>query len=314
MRLRQIEVFRAVMLAGSVSAAARLLNVSQPVVSRVLQHAESTLGFALFDRRGGRLKPTPEAQTLFVQVQRAFGEIERVDALASNLRRGSSGLLRIAATPSLASHLLPAALQAMRAAYPGVACDLWANHTSQIEHDLGAFEIDAGFAIEPLERVTLSVTTLAEGEMVLVAPRAWAEGVMRLGDRAWLAERPLIGLAEATPLGERLAAALESARWEAETFLRVQTYALAGALVEKGLGYAFVDAYTASGLDAQRVLLLRLAPRIAFSLGMMCGAGVVRSLLVDRLADCLSAAAAGCAQDVARRAVPGELVLAPHQR
>ena len=125
----------------------------------------------------------PEAEALFAQVQRAFGEIERGDALASNLRRGASGLLRIAATPSLASHLLPEALQAMRSAHPEVACDLWANHTSQIEHDLAAFEIDVGIAIEARERVTLAVVPVTQGEMVLAAPRAWLAGVLRPGGR-----------------------------------------------------------------------------------------------------------------------------------
>ena len=90
MRLRHIEVFRAVMLTGSASAAARLLSVSQPVVSRVLQHAELGLGFALFERARGRLLPTAEARALFAQVQRAWGEIERVEALAANLRRGAA--------------------------------------------------------------------------------------------------------------------------------------------------------------------------------------------------------------------------------
>jgi len=124
MRLRQIEGFRAVMMTGSVSEAARLLHVSQPVVSRVLQHAEAGLGFALFERKRGRLLPTPEAQALFSQVQRAWDEIARIDALSANLRHGASGLLRVAATPSLATSVLPAALAAMRAAQPGVECDL----------------------------------------------------------------------------------------------------------------------------------------------------------------------------------------------
>lgn len=64
MRLRHIEVFNAVMLTGSVSAAARLMNVTQPAVSRILAHAELQLGFALFHRLKGRLVPTTEAQTL----------------------------------------------------------------------------------------------------------------------------------------------------------------------------------------------------------------------------------------------------------
>jgi len=55
MRLRHIEVFNAVMLTGSVSAAARLINVTQPAVSRILAHAELQLGFPLFHRLKGRL-------------------------------------------------------------------------------------------------------------------------------------------------------------------------------------------------------------------------------------------------------------------
>lgn len=57
MRLRQIEVFRAVMLVGTVSEAARMLNVSQPVVTRVLQHTELQLGFRLFDRTRAACSP-----------------------------------------------------------------------------------------------------------------------------------------------------------------------------------------------------------------------------------------------------------------
>lgn len=64
MRLRHIEVFNAVMLTGTVSRAARLISVSQPAVSRILQHAELQLGFALFQRSKGRLVATPEALTL----------------------------------------------------------------------------------------------------------------------------------------------------------------------------------------------------------------------------------------------------------
>jgi len=50
MRLRHIEVVHAVLLTGSVSAAARLLHITQPAVSRALQHAELQLGFPLFER------------------------------------------------------------------------------------------------------------------------------------------------------------------------------------------------------------------------------------------------------------------------
>jgi DNA-binding transcriptional LysR family regulator len=309
MRLRQIEVFRAVMLAGSVSEAARMLHVSQPVVSRVLRHAEAGLGFALFERSRGRLAPTPEAHALFAQVQRAWGEIERIDALSANLRRGASGLLRVAATPSLATSVLPAALAAMRAAHPGVECDLWASHTHEIAAHLLAYEVDVGIAIEPPAQVALTATPLACGEMVLVAPRAWVREVLRPGERGWLAGRPFVALAEATPLGERLAARLEQAGWRPQRALRVQTYALAGLLVEQGLGYAFVDGFTAASLAPERVVVLRLAPPIAFELHLLRNAGTPPSVLAGRLETCLRSAAATLTDALGARCLPETMAL-----
>lgn len=296
MRLRQIEVFRAVMMAGSVSEAARVLHVSQPVVSRVLRHTEISLGFVLFERTRGRLIPTPEAHALFAQVQRAWLEIERIEALSGNLRQGATGLLRIAATPSLATSVLPGALAALRASSPGVECDLWASHTHEIENYLLAFEVDAGLAIEPPIHPALACNTVAEGEMVLCAPREWSSGVLRLDDERWLAERPFIALAEATPLGLRLSAMHELGAASARRVLSVQTYALAGTLVEQGLGYAFVDAYTAATLDPARVLLLRLAPQVSFRLCSLRHASAATSVLRGRLHACIAQAATAQSQ------------------
>ena len=54
MRARQLEVFIAVMRAGTVTAAARMLNISQPALSQILLHTEDELGFTLFERVKGR--------------------------------------------------------------------------------------------------------------------------------------------------------------------------------------------------------------------------------------------------------------------
>ena len=61
MRLRHVEIFHAVFSNGSIRAAARALNVSQPSVSKMLRHAEDQLGFKLFTVVRGRTMPTDEA-------------------------------------------------------------------------------------------------------------------------------------------------------------------------------------------------------------------------------------------------------------
>ena len=67
---RQIEAFRAVMLSGTTTAAAKILNTTQPGISRLLAQLQSASGLKLFEIQRGRLLPTPEARELFAAVQR----------------------------------------------------------------------------------------------------------------------------------------------------------------------------------------------------------------------------------------------------
>lgn len=68
--LRQIEVIRAVMIAGTIAGAARLMNVAQPGVSRTMKHIESALGIKLFVKKAGRYVPTDEARDIFAQLRK----------------------------------------------------------------------------------------------------------------------------------------------------------------------------------------------------------------------------------------------------
>src|SRR6185295_13848926 len=114
MRLKHIEVFNAIMLTGSVSAAARLLHVTQPAVTQTLQHAELQLGYALFTRQRNRLVPTSEAQALYPEVQTLVSQLESVRRLAGALRSGTQATLRVLVVPSLAVRALPEALVLFR--------------------------------------------------------------------------------------------------------------------------------------------------------------------------------------------------------
>jgi DNA-binding transcriptional LysR family regulator len=69
MTLRQIEVIRAVMLTGTISGAADMLNVSAPGISRLVKHTEESLGIRLFERKAGLFVPSVEAGAVFDQVR-----------------------------------------------------------------------------------------------------------------------------------------------------------------------------------------------------------------------------------------------------
>ena len=98
MNLRHMEVFHAIMRTGSVTGAARSLNVTQPAVSAVLKHCESQLKMKLFTRVTGRLQPTAEARAIFPEIAAIFGRVEAVNSLTQDLVGGRLGTLSIAAS------------------------------------------------------------------------------------------------------------------------------------------------------------------------------------------------------------------------
>ena len=97
MFVRQLEAFRATMMAGTVSGAATLLGVSQPAVSRLLARLEKEIKITLFDRSTGRLAPTREAQILYDQVERTFVSVDKIREIAADIGAARAGHLHIAA-------------------------------------------------------------------------------------------------------------------------------------------------------------------------------------------------------------------------
>jgi DNA-binding transcriptional LysR family regulator len=99
--LRQIEIFRAVMITKTVSGAAQMLGASQPGLSRMLRHIEDRLRFRLFDRTRGRLVPTHEAHVLFAEIEHVYKGFEDLDHIVKRLAKGEDRLFRVGGAPSL---------------------------------------------------------------------------------------------------------------------------------------------------------------------------------------------------------------------
>jgi DNA-binding transcriptional LysR family regulator len=118
--MRQIEMFRAVMITKTVSGAAKLLAISQPGISRMLAHMEDRLEFRLFDRTRGRLVPTHEAEVLFEEIQQLYEGFAGLDHTVRRLAKGEDRLFRVGASPSLGHSVLPAMLARLSGNFPGL--------------------------------------------------------------------------------------------------------------------------------------------------------------------------------------------------
>ena len=232
MRLRHIEIFQAIRQTGSISAAAQLLHVSQPAVSKVLQHAELQLGFPLFLRVRGKLQPTPEALLLEREVEKVSESLQGVQRLAESLRRSPGHRLRIGSTPALALSLLPPVISEWTRRYPDISCELASAHSRELVQNLLMRELDVALTFKLPDHPGLKARALAHGVLVALAPRGYwpdeSEGVaLALHE---LADAPLIGLSNADPLFARLDSYLKTIEPPPRISISVQTYSLARAM------------------------------------------------------------------------------------
>jgi DNA-binding transcriptional LysR family regulator len=295
MRLRHIEVFHAVMQAGTVSGAAQVLHISQPAVTKVLQHAEAQLGISLFQRNKGKFTPTPEAQRLFVEVDRLHGDLVAIRRLAASLKAGDSQAVRLAATPALGLTVVPAAMARWHKALKGVRCQLSTHHTRELVNALLLGEADMALSLQDPRHPGIHSEVLAGGPMVVLVPAKSA--LARQAGPLHIKDLPseVIGLAGDDPLGNRVLAELEAQGLKSpQTRMTVQTYQLARALAEAGLGTTVVDPFTAATADTQRVRVRLLQPALPVQLFLLHATAAPLSQAAHRLVADLREAAADC--------------------
>eukprot|EP01034_Spumella_vulgaris_P028924 gene28924-35877_t len=237
MRLRHIEVFHAIMQVGTISGAAQVLHISQPAVTKVLQHCELQLGMPLFERVRGKLYPKPEAHRLFAETEKLNRDLQGIRRLAASLKGRALETIRLVSTPTVAISVLPQAVTAWRKEFPGARCELATHHTSEIVNTLRLGEADLALSLQDPRHPGIVAEPLAQGVMTVIAPAGtWsaADSAMPLTAPGLAGE--LIGHADNDPLGEMVVAACEAQGLHPVFHTVVQTYQIARSLVEAGGG------------------------------------------------------------------------------
>jgi DNA-binding transcriptional LysR family regulator len=260
--LRQIEAFRAIMLTGSISGAAKLLYVSQPAVSRVISHAEQRLGFQLFQRIKGRLYPTPEAKRLFVEVDTVYNGVQRVNEVVDDLIENRSGLLRIACSANLSQSLFPQAIRAFLRHHPDVRIVLHTVPPDALLQNLFAQKVELGIAYMPFAHPSIASQLLYENRIVAVLPsshRLASQTELRLDD---LIDEPFIGYVSDLPFGRLFRQLFDNAQRYPQPRVEVQQVHVACALVEAGIGIALADEQTVHGQNWQNIITRPLVPDV----------------------------------------------------
>ena len=155
---RQLEVFDAIIAAGSISRAAAQLNLSQPAVSIALANFEESIGFKLFQRDRGFFAPTREALLLQDDMAQGLLALSRVSQRISEIRAGSAGSVRIATNGAMAIHFLPPLIAAYQRDHSDVNIDILVRSSRQVAEWVSSRQIDIGLIDTPVPVAGLNAT------------------------------------------------------------------------------------------------------------------------------------------------------------
>jgi DNA-binding transcriptional LysR family regulator len=266
---RHIEVFRAVMLAGGVTAAAQLLFTSQPTVSRELARLEQLLGYALFERVQGRLRPTARALALWAEVQRSWQGLERVVDRALELGQAHSAHLRVLCLPALSHALLPGALAQLQATHGGLQVSITTQESPLLQEWMAAQRFDLGLAeLADAPPGTRSLPLPARDE-VAVLPASHPLAQRKRLKAQDFAGQPFISLARDDPYRLQIDAVFEQAGVQRQLGLETASAVSVCALVQQGLGLAIVNPYTAQACAGPQLVLRPLAFSIPYQVHVL---------------------------------------------
>lgn len=279
---RQIEVFNAIMVHKSVTAAAASLRTSQPTVSRELRDLERQIGFDLFNRFGKRLTPTTQAQLLHSVVARSFVGMEEISRAAAAIKEHNAAQLRIASIPAYAEAFLPIVANRFMKEHGPIHLSVHSLEEVSLRHDLTTHMFDIGLTEGSYDYDDATTERIDLGEVVCVLPAGH-----RLTSKTSLAPKDFEGVefvyfTQEDPYRSKLDEIFDKAGVSRRYIVETTTATGVCSMVTAGLGVSIVNPLTAAHYTGRGIVLRKLSIRVPYYLNLWRPAKSLRSTHADQ--------------------------------
>ncbi len=276
--LRQLEAFHAIVATGNATKAAAMLKVSQPAVSRLVASLEKNLGFKLFERRSGRLCPTPEARALFDDVERALANLKHISRLTKDIQAKKTGHLRVACLPGFARSLLPRVLARFLNERPGITLTLDPRDPEKIVEWVSAQQYDLGITDQ------VAANPALEHERFLIRTVCILPLDHALANRETITPRdlhevPLIHKDRTHFVFTALKQAFAQADATLKSLVETLQFAPACIMVAQGCGVSVVSEIDAREYEREGLVIRPFRPSIPFEINVIYPAYMPRSIV-----------------------------------
>jgi len=281
---RQIEAFRAVILAGTISGGAALLRLTQPAVSRLIRDLEYRIGLTLFTRSGNSVRPNADALQLYREVEQQFVGLERIGIALRDIKEAQLGSIRVAVFTGAATRFVPSLIARYLDDHPGARVTLQAGTSTMVVQEVALRRFDLGMAHVPSDYPGV-VSERLEGLHAVCAvpsnhPLAAAETV-KIAD---LHGTPLLSLGRSSPIWTLFSALLHSRGVTPKAVVEANVSEALCTLVSLGCGIGIIDPFTAARESWPGVTLKRLDPPLPYPISLVYQTEYPRSRMVEALA------------------------------
>jgi DNA-binding transcriptional LysR family regulator len=262
--LKQFRYFLAVCDAGSIAAAARLVNIAQSALTKSIQELETTLGTPLFERLPRGMELTQSGYRFEAKARQVISAVMQAGAVNHDEKDELTGSLTIGVTSLMAGYCLADLVARFQRSYPGVRVDILEDSPPFLEHLLINGEVDIALMVaNALDERALQVETLSTSPN-----RVWMSSNHPLAEHGELtlalcADTPLIVL-EADRIEDMQRALWRKQGLTPDVKLRTSSLEAVRSLVGVGAGISILPdfLYRRWTLDAERIEVRKLRDAI----------------------------------------------------
>ncbi|MGE4529460.1 MAG: LysR family transcriptional regulator [Rhodospirillaceae bacterium] len=171
MNIRALQAFNAVVLEGSVSGAARMMNLGQPAVSRLIAVLEAELRLTLFKREKQRLRLTEEGAAFNKEARRILAALAEIPRIAEEIRAHRPRRLRMVTMPRVSLSVVAPAVARFSRLHPDVKMSLDVRSHRDLDSWVNAREYDLSFGNVPVSHWATKSIPLARATLEVLMPR-----------------------------------------------------------------------------------------------------------------------------------------------
>jgi len=266
---RQIEAFNALILMGTTTKAAELLGISQPAISRLIKQLEKETKLELFERKNGRMHPTPAGQAFHREVDRSYGTLRKLELIAHDIRTYHHGQLKIGALPALGFSFVPNVMEVFVRGNPKVLIKLEVISSTIVRDLVAGGQFDVGFVADEVDISGIISERFAAPPVVCIMPPGHPlaeKSVIRPND---LSDQSFVSLSQVDRTRRRIDILLE--KYGVARNIVIEThFALSVChLVARGLGVGLINPYCLEAMPPGQLVARPFLPRLSFNTMMI---------------------------------------------